>query len=72
MCVVNIIGGAGELLIRQCGITFLVPSVWCRSVFNFLLDVYALFVDVSFSPISAALVLDNVTPGIYLLPAYSY
>jgi hypothetical protein len=34
-----------------------VPSVWCRSVFIFLPDVYALFVDGSFSPISAALVL---------------
>jgi hypothetical protein len=32
-----------------------VPSVWCRSVFIFLLDVYALFVDGSFCPISAAL-----------------
>jgi hypothetical protein len=58
---VNIVSRAGELLIRYCGITFLVPSVWCRSVFIFLLDVYALFVDGSFSAISAALFSLSVT-----------
>jgi hypothetical protein len=31
--VVNIIGGAGELLLRLLGNTFHVPSVWCWSVY---------------------------------------